>query len=255
MLWYQRDGILFALVVTPFQDFEGMTKAVQKAIHDAKRKPLLVVFPAMVFGTKVIEREKTEQWIQSVFPSLQSHGNTHLFFSVLENPNPNQKEPVLETGYLVGPNVRTAAGKKRPWMRYNRITKADNPPSAIMRFRGFKKVPDETLLIGKKTVPVHSFPRLVLNNRRIELRACFDASIQSRRQSDIIVIPAWGLRLGPKALQNQLRENGFALVHDILGNVPRTTIVEAGKNPEAIQLPRKIPRPKISGPQRRFRPH
>ncbi|MBU0635957.1 hypothetical protein KKE06_02945 [Candidatus Micrarchaeota archaeon] len=254
MLWLERDNILFALVDTRPTDFKGMNQMVRTALRDASKRPLIIVFPELVFGGQAVERNATEEWIKKVYPQLEKHGNAHIFFSVLENLAPiNKRVSPQNTGYLIGPRLRNKKNKRHMyWKRYVKI--GDTVSSGLKRrILRLKKVRNERFAHGFKRVPQYVFPSTIINGKRVELRVCSDSGLPSYRKSEVIVIPARGLEVSSRSeTLNALTQNGFAIVHDIRWpEKPKTTILK--KNQKVEVKPSKTPphsKPK-QGPWRR----
>ena len=226
MLVFDREGIRFVLVQTRFRSFDGMTKTVQAALEKNKGMPTVVVFPEAARGLDPVLRSETKEWIRKTQKLAKEHGNAHIFLSVIEKAP--LKKTFTNTGYLIGPQAKNPeAAKPVQWQAYPKISATklekhimekqpdiENAKSHWTR-RSARLADSETY--REKEELSFSFPRTIINGKKIELRVCFDSGLLNNEPAHIMVVPAKRLPVAREdivRLNRSLKRRGFAIVND-----------------------------------------
>lgn len=229
----EKDGIVFCIVESSFRRgldvreglksaFKRMESLVKSYLAKTHGKPVVIVFPEAVLGSKPVYRQQTKQWIASIAPYLERHGKAYVFLSVLEHA-PKGKL-VTNTGYLIEPPNNN--GGRVHWQAYakKQLTFLDHEIiKGIGKFGDkIKKAEERWKKTRNRFEPSFRFPRVKINSKDVELRVCGDVREPVRSKTDVLIVPANGLLSRVQSLPEQqvitsaIKKNGIAIVNDSL---------------------------------------
>lgn len=252
----KKNGIEFAFVGQRFADFDEARRMVENLVRQFRDSPLVLVFPENLLDVHVVHRSRTKDWIRSISPILDAHGNAHVFFSVYET---GIEHRLSNTGYIVSP--RRLEKKTPPYQSYPKLNMPTGDQFVIERRPFGEKVRKNWIrrsrrlgepLQKRPTGPIpdfrFDFPAIRIASpekpagNRVELRVCADVWHQNRTPADLIIVPADGLskeNLHPenRALHASLTPQGMVLCNDVNGADQETWCVQRNKKPKKIFRP------------------
>ncbi len=269
MLFFEKDGIVFAFVQKRFASFEQMTPLVRLTLRYFPSRPVIIVFPEAVLETNEVHRKETKEWIRTIEPLLSQHGNGRIFFSIIER---GARKSFTNTGYLIEPLPSNAQLKTRNWKAYPKLAFTTLERNLSLLDTQFKKrwkrrnrrlaplSPKEEKILedlesrwetGNTEVPqgramtgvlqatpirrTFAFPRTIIHTSRgpktVELRVCSDIQMFSKApRSDILIVPAMGIWFSIK-----FAKNSFVRNLEKNGFVAINDVSGAGNNPRFYQ--------------------
>jgi len=255
MIVLEKRGIRFAVVDRRSRNFLGLTEKIRRLSTLFPKTPLVIVFPE-VSTTTGHKRFETKEWIRSVQPMLNRHGNAFVFFSVMESVGSGKG--LSNTGYLVAPYAFNDNPQKPvQWKAYSKLSFSDFD-ARLHAFYGAEA--KDIQHVGKRTsrlataIPSVSpklqdtwlgatfrFPRVKIGGKTVELRVCSDVVALNRSKADVLVIPAAGFPLPLQAedkesLRKSLAKNGFAVINDHFVRGSRPRLIQLRKNRKTVRI-------------------